>query len=162
MSGLLRSLALASLALLVAVPALAASTETAEVDTYGKGLSDIEIVPISELYAHPDDYVGKTVKVEGTVTAVCAKRGCWMELAGDEDFQSMRIKVQDGVIVFPMEAIGHVATAEGVFTKIELTLEQTKAMEKHRCEEAGEEYDESQVCTPASLYQIAGVGAEIR
>ena len=55
-----------------------------------------------------------------------------------------------------------VAVAEGVFTKIELSLDQTKAMEKHRCEEAGEKFDEAQVCTPTTLYQIAGLGATIR
>ena len=69
---------------------------------------------------------------------------------------------EDGVIVFPIEAEGQMAVAEGVFTKIELSLDQTKMMEKHRCEEAGEDFDEAKVCTPATLYQIAGLGATIR
>lgn len=143
-------------------PEQAATPVFAEVAVFGTALSQAEVVPVSKLYAEPDAYVGKPVKVEGRVVSVCAKRGCWMELAGDQEFQSMRIKVEDGVIVFPMDAVGHVAVAEGVFTKIELSMEQTHAMEKHRCEEAGEEYDPSKTCTPASIYQIAGVAAEIR
>lgn len=156
----MRRLALCFLLVLIAAPVVAA--DPASPTTYGAALTDAEIVPVSKLYAEPDGYVGKTVKVEGRVISVCAKRGCWMELAGDEEFQSMRIKVEDGVIVFPMEAIGHVAVAEGVFTKIELSMEQTHAMEKHKCEEEGKEYDPSQTCTPATLYQIAGIGAVIQ
>lgn len=167
----MRRFVLLVLVAMLATPAIAgdpapasqdAASKAAEATTYGAALSDAEIVPVSKLYAEPDAYVGKPVKVEGRVVSVCAKRGCWMELAGDQEFQSMRIKVEDGVIVFPMDAVGHMAVAEGVFTKIDLTLEQTQAMEKHRCEEAGEEYDPSKTCTPASLFQIAGVGAEIR
>lgn len=156
---MIRSIVLVLL-LVLASPVLA--DEAAQPTTYGKALSDLEVVPVSKLYAEPDAYVGKNVKIEGRVVSVCAKRGCWMELAGDEEFQSMRIKVEDGVIVFPMEAIGHVAVAEGVFTKIELTMEQTHAMEQHKCEEEGKQYDPSQTCKPATLYQIAGTGAVIQ
>lgn len=151
---------LLALLVLITLPAVAG-----DVATYGEDLTDIDIVPISELYASPDDFVGKTVKVEGRVIGVCAKRGCWMELAGNEEFQSLRIKVTDGVIVFPMEAKGQVAVAEGVFTKISIPA----AMDpNHSCagehgehaEHAGEKEHTS--CTPSTAYQIMGTGAEIR
>lgn len=135
-----------------------------DVATYGEPLTeDVEIVPISKLYASPDDYAGKTVKVEGRVIAVCAKRGCWMELAGDEEFQSMRIKVTDGVIVFPMESMGKVAVAEGVFTKIEIPAHAGATDPEHKCTEKheGEEAAASS-CQPKTAFQIMGTGAEIR
>jgi hypothetical protein len=135
--------------------------EKGEGKAYGKELTESDIVPISKLLAAPDEFVGEQVKVEGRIVGVCAKRGCWMELAGDEEFQSMRIKVDDGVIVFPMEAKGHLAVAEGVFTKIELTLEQTQKMAQHECEERGEKYDAANVTEPGVIYQIAGLGAVI-
>ena len=130
---------------------------------YGEKLSDIEVVKISTLLETPDEYVGKTVKVEGRVTGVCAHRGCWIEIAGDEDFQSLRFKVEDGVMVFPAEAVGHVATAEGVFTKIELTVEQTQAMHKAGCEkEEGATCDHGMPEEGGVVYQLAGTGAVIQ
>lgn len=150
--------------LLFAVLVLFATTAVAgDVATYGEELGDTDIVPISSLYETPDDYVGKTVKVEGRVIGVCAKRGCWMELASDEEFQSLRIKVTDGVIVFPMEAKGQVAVAEGVFTRIEIPAASDPA---HSCakEHEGGEHAESEhsSCQPSSAYMVMGTGAEIR
>lgn len=138
-----------------------------DVATYGEELTDAEIVPISKLYASPDDFVGKSVKVEGRVIGVCAKRGCWMELAGDEEFESMRIKVTDGVIVFPMEAMGQVAVAEGVFTKIDIPATMDP---NHKCDgqhdgkghETAEGEGAHMSCTPSTAYQIMGSGATIR
>lgn len=140
---------------LLALPAAA--------DQYGEKLSDGEVVAISTLLAQPDEYVGKQVKIEGRITAVCAHRGCWIDVAGDQDFQSMRIKVEDGVIVFPAEAVGHVATAEGVFTKIELTAEQAEAMHKASCqkEAEGATCEHAAATEGGVVYQLAGVGAVI-
>lgn len=130
------------------------------VTTYGEELSDTEIVPISALYESPDDYVGETVKVEGRVVGVCAKRGCWIELAGDEEFQSMRIKVTDGVIVFPVECKGQMAVAEGTFTKIDIPV---AADPNHECDgEHGEGEDAHSACQPKTAFQIMGTGAEMR
>jgi hypothetical protein len=129
---------------------------------YGEPLTGTETVAISELLANPDPYLGEVVRVEGLVTGVCEKRGCWMSLAGDEEFQEIRIKVDDGVIVFPLEAKGHRAVAEGVFTKVEMTLDQTVAYRKHHAEEHGEEFDPSTVTEPLVFFQIRGTGAVIR
>ena len=104
---------------------------------------------ISEILDNPEQYVGSDVKVEGMIVEVCARRGCWMEIAGDRQYEKIRIKVDDGVIVFPMEAKGRRATAEGVFTKIEMTMEQTLAYREHHAEEHGEEFD------PASVTEFA-------
>ena len=129
---------------------------------YGEPLTGTETIAISELLGNPEPYLGEVVRVEGLVTAVCEKRGCWMSLAGEEEFQEIRIKVDDGVIVFPMEAKGRRATAEGVFTKIEMTMEQTLAYREHHAEEHGEEFDPSTVTEPLVFFQIRGTGAVIR
>jgi len=146
--------------LLVGLTALPAMADAAP-RPYGEKLSDAEVVPVSALLETPDEYVGKTVKIEGRITGVCAHRGCWMELAGDEDFQSMRIKVEDGVIVFPADAVGHMATAEGVFTKIDVSPEQATKMHKAKCTKDGKECDHGPVTEAGVIYQIAGEGALI-
>jgi len=129
---------------------------------YGQGLSGSETVAISQLLAHPDKWIGKTVRVEGTITGVCEKRGCWITIASDKEFEDLRIKVDDGAIVFPAEAKGRYAVAEGVFTKIEMSLEQTRRYKQHHAEEHGEEFDPASVTEPMVFYQIKGTGAVIR
>ena len=145
------SLALA--AALLAVPAFSA--------TYGKGVSGAAPVKVSELVASPDKYVGKVVKVEGVVTEVCAKRGCWMTIAGDKEFQTIRFKVDDGVIVIPMDAKGKKAVAEGTFSKTEMSKEQALEYQKHLAEENKKPFDPKSVTGPTTLYSLKGTGAVV-
>jgi hypothetical protein len=146
------------LALVLSVPTLAADGIQ-----YGKGVTGAEIVKISQLLDRPGEYVGKTVRVEGLVTDVCPRRGCWMNIGGDREFETMRIKVDDGVIVFPLDAKGKHAVAEGVFTKIELTPEEALAQAKHHAEETGKPFDASKAKDlPTVVYQIQGTGAVVR
>ena len=148
------TLAAALLAALVAAPAAAATK-------YGKGVSEAAPVKLSELMAKPDAYVGKVVKVEGLITEVCPKRGCWINVAGDAEFQTIRIKVEDGVIVFPLTDKGKKVVAEGKFQKTELTKEQAIAKAKHECEEKGTKFDPASVTGPSTVYQIQGIGAVV-
>ena len=80
----------------------------------------------------------------------------------DQEFQELRIKVDDGVIVFPIEAKGKRAIAEGQFSKIEMTMEETLAYRKHHAEEHNEEFDPGKVTEPMTYYQIKATGAVIR
>jgi hypothetical protein len=155
------TLALFALAVLAVVAAFASPVLAGKGKTYGEPLGGTDTIKISELIANADEYAGKTVRVEGLVTGVCEKRGCWITLASDKEFEELRIKAQDGVIVFPVEAKGRHAVAEGVFTKIQLTMEQTLARAEHHAEEHGEEYDPSTITEPAVWYQIDVTGAVI-
>ena len=149
-----KPLAALVLALLAAAPALAATK-------YGKQLSNATPVKVSELMAKPDAYVGKVVKVEGLVTEVCPKRGCWINVAGDKEFQTIRVKVEDGVIVFPLTDKGKKVVAEGTFTKTELTKEQALERAKHHAEETKTKFDPASVTGPQTVYQIMGTGAVV-
>lgn len=142
---------------------LSFAASAAEGKVYGGGVAAGDLVAVSELLANPEAYVGKTVRVEGLITDVCPKRGCWMNLASDKEFQTVRIKVDDGVIVFPLDAKGKHAVAEGVFTKMEITPEQAVEHAKHLAEEKGEAFDPAKAKDlPTVLYQIHGTGAVIR
>ena len=92
----MKKLVTAAAALLVAAPLLAG-----EAKSYGKPLTVKETSKVSDILAHPEQYQGKRVKVEGAVVDVCQMRGCWIKIAGDRDFESIQFKVDDGVIVFP-------------------------------------------------------------
>ena len=129
---------------------------------YGKGVTLTDTVKISELLETPQKYVGKKVLVTGKIVDVCPKRGCWIELASDKKFQTIRIKVKDGEIVFPLSAKGKTAVAEGTLQAIELTKEQAIRYFKHHAEEKGEEFDPNTITGPVTIYQIRGSGAIIK
>jgi hypothetical protein len=99
---------------------LAAACKPAEVPgtVYGERPTLSDTTLISAILTEPDAYVGQRVLVAGTVVEVCEKRGCWMQVASDQEFQALRVKVEDGVIVFPMTARGHAAVVEGIVEKI--------------------------------------------
>lgn len=151
--------ACAILPLLSAVPAGAA-----DADTYGQGVELAEPTPIAAIVADPDAWVGKTVRVEGRVTDVCPMRGCWMELAEEGSGHVVRIKVDDGVIVFRSDAAGRPAVAEGVVKAIEMSREDYVGWLAHLAEERGETFDEASAEIgdgPFRIIQIQATGAEI-
>jgi hypothetical protein len=108
-----------------------------------------------------DEFEGKRVRVEGGVTDVCPKAGCWILIEGGEQADLM-VKVTDGVIVFPMEAIGKFAVAEGVANNVEMDLEQTRNHLEHLAEEKGQAFDRESVTEPMTYVRLAGTGAVIR
>src|SRR6266540_2268848 len=87
----------------------------------GAGVTIVEATPIPVIVKAPQDYVGKTVRIDGVATAVCEEMGCWMAVADSarKDAPTIRLKVEhDGGIVFPMSAKGKHVSAEGTFESI--------------------------------------------
>ena len=103
--------------LLIALSAAAAAAD----QTLGAGVKLTEATSIASLYAAPDRFVGKTIRLDGVVTAVCEEMGCWMALGDSADAkQTVRFKVDhDGALTFPIAARGKRASAEGVFERID-------------------------------------------
>jgi len=151
----MRRFIVVSLFFLMLIPSVAFSK------TFGQGVTLPEETAISSIIDNPAAYVGKTVKVSGLVVDVCSTRGCWIYLAGDRDFEKIRIKVTDGEIVFPMEARGKTAVVEGVVESMELTREEVLARRKHHAEETGTTFDPATVTSGESVLRIRGLGAEI-
>ena len=135
---------------------------SAAVKKYGKDLTVKETTKISDIYANPDSFNGKTVKVRGTIVEVCEMKGCWIALASDKEFQQMRFKVDDGVIVFPLDAKGLTATVEGVVT---ITVESEADQLEHgkmMAEEMKKPFDPKTVKGPKTTIMIKGEAAEIQ
>lgn len=132
------------------------------VEKFGEEIKTNQKVKISEILSNPKAYVGKTVLVEGNVVDVCNEAGCWMDISSDIPNQKIKIKVKDGEIVFPVEAKGKSALVEGIVYAIELDEEEAKEYFQHMAEDAGKEFDSTLVTGPMTIYQIKGLGAEIR
>lgn len=129
-------------------------------EKYGKEITLEKKTEISEIISDPSGYVGKKVLIEGEIFAVCQMAGCWMEVANEEG-QKMKVKVKDGEIVFPKEAVGKTALVEGEVYTIELDEEEAKDYFEHMAEDAGQEFDPSTVKGPVTIYQVKGIGAVI-
>lgn len=106
-------LSAAALCAMLAVPALANETKL------GAGVALKEATPIAKLLETPEAFVGKKVRIDGVGTAVCEDMGCWIAIADEADKdKTIRVKVEDGVIVFPMSAKGKQVSAEGVWEAV--------------------------------------------
>lgn len=103
-----------AIALACVGPVVAGSPEV-----FGAGVQAGDTVSVADLLASPEQYVDKVVRVEGTVAGVCPRAGCWMDLKSADGSREVRVKVEDGVIVFPVTAKGRKASAEGTFVKVE-------------------------------------------
>lgn len=103
---------------------------------YGDGVALTASTPISDLATKPDQFVGKKVRVDGVVEAVCENMGCWMQIKDEKSDKTVRIKVDDGVIVFPVSAKGKKASAEGVFQKVDAAAEAAHHSEMEKAETA--------------------------
>jgi hypothetical protein len=140
---------------------LAAATLHAD-QKLGKPLTLGEPTPLAQIEAHPEKFVGKIVQIRGRVSEVCQAMGCWMNIVDPVGERSMRIKVNDGEIVFPESAVGKLAVAEGKLVKLELTREEAVAQARHEAEEQGRKFDPGSIRKGATIYLIQGVGAIIR
>ncbi len=129
---------------------------------YGKPVTVKEKTSVSAILAEPKSFHGKTVRIEGLVVEVCAKRGCWIKVAGEKDGETITFKVEDGVITFPMESKGKTAVAQGVVNVTVQTAEQQIEAGKHQAEEQGTTFDPSTVKGPKTAIRIDGEGAVIR
>lgn len=151
--------ALMLMILTVAVAGMAMAGDGEKV--YGKGVSAADTIRVSTLLSDPDAYVGKTIRVKGTAVGVCEHRGCWINIASDQEGETVRVKVKDGEIVFPPEIMGDMVVAEGVWTANKLDMETTKAMCAASAHEEGEDFDPESVTECMTLYQLSGTGAVV-
>ena len=129
---------------------------------YGKKLTIKKVTSIDSILANPQKYDGKRVMVEGTVTDVCQHMGCWINVAPKKGGESIKFKVEDGVIIFPKDSKGKLVKAQGKITVADLSKDDLIAAKKHEAEEAGRTFDASSVIGPKRVATIQGEGAILK
>ncbi|MDH4066112.1 MAG: DUF4920 domain-containing protein [Acidobacteriota bacterium] len=139
-----------------------AAVAAAEIARFGEALTpDLEPTPIASILADPDAWVGEWVQIAGKVSGVCTRQGCWLDLTSADD-ATLRVKVEDGVIVFPPEAKGRQAVAEGEVEIVEMDRSGYEAWRRHVAEEEGRDFDPAEVGDgPYRTVRLRGSGAEI-
>lgn len=153
----------ACLLVLLASAVAPALAEECEKTSYGAGVTLAETTAIAAILDQPAAFTGKEVRIEGQVQEVCEMAGCWMEIQAAAGERTLKVKVKDGDIVFPVTARGKQAVAQGKVEDLEMSRGKYVQYRKHAAEEQGGTFDEAslQGDGPFHVYQIAGTGAEI-
>jgi hypothetical protein len=138
---------------LMAAVLLTAFASAGEELKLGTGVTLEKPTPIASLAAKPQEFVGKAVRIDGVATAVCTHMGCWMAVASADapDGPTVRLKVEDGVIVFPISAKGKRVSAQGVFEAV---------ADGHGQDAAGEHAKDD--AKASKEYQIKATGAIVK
>ena len=139
-------------------PASAAARQPEEsTGHFGADFSMTDATPIAALIDDHKSHVGKTIKVTGTVSSVCKKKGCWMVMKGDkEGQQTVRVTMKDYGFFVPKDCDGKNAVVEGVFEIKEVKEE----MRKHLAEDQGK--DPAQVTGSDVELRIVATGITIK
>ena len=145
--------------LLVLILLISVTFINAEVKKLGKEITIKEKTSISKILSAPAKFDGKTVVVEGKVLGVCEDKGCWIEIAGEKEGEKIKVKVEDGEIVFPKDSIGKTALVQGVVAPVkdEACTEKEMAEKKDKKDAFCCSKDKTK-----KTYQIEGIGAVIK
>jgi hypothetical protein len=91
----------------------------ASVGYFGDAITADSSISIEEMKVAMGDKKELVVKVTAPVDAVCQKKGCWMELKGN-DGTTMRVTFKDYGFFVPKDAAGKTAIVSGI-AKVEET-----------------------------------------
>lgn len=124
-------------------------------DHFGAGITEGAATPIADALKAPEQFTGKTVRLEAPITGVCQTKGCWMQLGSQQP--TVFVKFKDYAFFVPKDASGRTAIVEGVMTMKQETVEQTK----HYLEDAGKHEEAAKVTEGRKLYHFMATGVAI-
>ncbi len=146
-----------------AADAPAATDALTPYDVYGEAFSVEGAVPVQAVVAERHHYLGRAVKIEGTVAEVCQMAGCWLTLqTGDGD--NIRILVArkengDYAFTVPKDISGRRVVVQGMLAE-EILLEGTQ---RHLAQDAGRTIDDQTLVPKSELLETSqGVLIEVR
>ena len=119
------------------------------------------MTPVEKILANPERFLNQQLTVQGTVTNVCQKRGCWADITAGSKAK-LKLKVRDGNIVIPMSAKGREATATGVLVALKLSHQQSVLYLEHMAQDVGQAFDHSSVTKGITVYQLKPNAIEIK
>jgi hypothetical protein len=106
------------------------SSEPAEVIKRGNKIGKSPVVSLADIVEAPEKYENKKIILEGTIKAVCQKKGCWMEMAPADGETGVRVTFKDYGFFVPKDAAGLKVRAEGKIKLTELSKEDVKHLQE--------------------------------
>ena len=109
--------------------------QTSDAQNFGAKITEEGAIPVSELLTSMEGKDSMVVKVSGTIDEVCQKKGCWMDVAMDEEGENyLFVKFKDYEFFVPKDAAGQEVVMEGVAYLDTTSIEELK----HYAQDAGE------------------------
>jgi hypothetical protein len=88
--------------------------DTVNAQKFGGEVTLDESVSLAAIYASPEQYQDKEIRVEGTIKQVCQHKGCWIKLAdGDKE---LIVRFKDYGFFLPKDAATSKVIIQGVFS----------------------------------------------
>ena len=112
---------------------------------YGEKIETIDPVSFEELLVQLDNQDTVVTQVKATVSSVCQKKGCWMNLVGEEtgDDKSVFVKFKDYGFFMPMDIAGKQVVVRGKAYKEVTPVEELR----HYAEDEGKSQEEIEAIT---------------
>ncbi|MBM4014857.1 MAG: DUF4920 domain-containing protein [Planctomycetes bacterium] len=88
----------------------------------GEPIATRAVLPLAVVDAEPAKYFEQTLLVEATITNVCVKKGCWMQV--EDQGHTAMVRWESGCggqYKFPLEAIGQRVLIQGSFYPKEIS-----------------------------------------
>ena len=117
----------------------------------GVAVTTKKATDLDKLAKDPKKLVGRTLRIEGTVTKVCQGAGCWVEVASTKGGTFMA-KSFDESVLLPKDIAGRKIMVQGVVTMLP-----AKGAEAH--DHAGHSAADHEC--PAPTYVLSMLGAEL-
>jgi len=123
---------------------------------YGNDLSsDMQAIVITDLLSKPQDYEGKTVKLNGTITDVCQTMGCWLMLS--DGTSEIRVTTLHKFFM-PKDCAKSKAVVDGTFKVTEISEEHAKKMNE---ESQNPKVKTEDIKGPQKVYTLEATGVKI-
>ncbi|RMG11426.1 MAG: DUF4920 domain-containing protein [Deltaproteobacteria bacterium] len=116
-----------------------------------------QAVTLAAIAADPEAFAGKTVRIDGKVEKVCAKKGCWLALADGSGAEPVRVTMKDYGFFVPTDCVGKAVTVQGKVELREVSVEE----QVHFAKDEGREVDPATL-KPVKKVSIVASGVELR
>ena len=111
-----------------------AETQPQKMEMTSTDITMSEVTPVADLMAAPNDYLGKTVLIEGHVTGRCAHSGCWISIDTGDPENRLIVRTDDESFIFA-DCVDKDVQVQGTLTL--KTVEEEEHMEEgeepHEC-----------------------------
>jgi len=126
-------------------------------DHFGTGIAVGDApVALADAQKDPAKFVGKTVRLEAPITAICQTKGCWMHLGTEQN--PVMVKFKDYAFFMPKDASGRTAIVEGEMKLKQETVEETR----HYLEDAGKKDEAAKVTEGRKILTFTASGVAIK
>jgi hypothetical protein len=138
----------------------APSLDLTHYDHFGAGIKPGSTpLTLKQVMANPKQYIGKAVRLQAPITAVCQAKGCWMHLGKQlaNGNPPVMVKFKDYGFFMPKDASGRTAIVEGQLAFKQETVAETK----HYLEDAGKHEQAKKVTEGRKILRFMANGVAL-